>query len=132
MPVGLPLALIGLGLIVYFLFASATYALPLLVGLSVGSCAAAMGASTPTSLAIGILAWLAAIATGRFAALTVSSRFARISIQMLFAIPAAVAGFSVAAGFAALGGFAAAGSILAPVAALACAAVAARRVSQAA
>jgi len=130
MPVALPLAMLGLSLIVYYLFASATYALPLLVGLAVGSGAAALGASAPTAFAIGILGWLLAIATGRFAALTMTGPFARVAIPALFAVPAAIAGYSIASGLAAIAGLVALGTIVAPLAAVACAVIAAQRVSQ--
>lgn len=130
MPLALPLAMLGLSLIVYYLFASATYALPLILGLAVGFAAAALGAAAPTALAFGILGWLFAIATGRFVALTATGPFARIAITTLFAIPAGVAGYSVANGLAAIAGQAAFGMIVAPFAAIGCAAVAAQRVSR--
>lgn len=130
MPVVLPLTLIGLSLIVYYLFASATYALPLIIGLAVGFGATALGMSAPTAVAIGILGWLFAIATGEFAGRTLTGPIARIAIPALFAIPAAIAGYSVASGLTAIAGLGALGTIVAPLAAIGCAAIAAQRVSQ--
>ena len=81
-----PLTLIGVGFLIYALFAGATLALP--------------------SIVIGIAAFMGVIAVGRFAALSLSNRPARGMLIAVFAIPAAIAGFSVASTFASLAGFA--------------------------
>lgn len=95
MVIALPLALFGLGFMVYLMFAAAAYALPLLAGLSAGFAASHAGASGITALAIGIAAFLAVIALG--SALNVAlPRPARIGLILLFALPAAAATGSVA------------------------------------
>jgi len=130
MPIALPPTMFGFGLIVYYLFFSATHALPLLAGLAAGFGASALGASPAMSFAMGAITALFTIAAGRFAGLTVRSRTARIALHMAHALPAAAAGYALVAGLATLSGFGGAGVIVAPVAALACALVAAQRLSQ--
>lgn len=93
--VTLPLTLIGVGFLVYFLFAAASYALPLLAGLSVGFAADQAGVSGADAVLLGTAAFLLVIAVGRIATLLLPSRSARMAVVLLFAIPAAVAGFQV-------------------------------------
>lgn len=94
--IALPLTLIGVGFLVYFLFAAASYALPLLAGLSVGFTADHAGASGGSALLLGAAAFMLVIAVGRMATLVLPSRYARTAVVLLFAIPAAIAGFQVA------------------------------------
>ncbi|MGH6613378.1 hypothetical protein [Sphingomonas sp.] len=101
-----PLTLIGVGFLIYALFASATLALPIGAGLAAGFGSAALGIAPLPSIVIGIAAFMGVIALGRFAAVSLSSRPARGMLIAVFAIPAAIAGFSVASAFASLAGFA--------------------------
>ncbi len=101
-----PLTLIGVGFLIYALFASATLALPVGAGLAAGFGSAALGIAPLPSIIIGITTFMGIIALGRFAALSLSNRPARGMLIGLFAIPAAIAGFSVANAFASLAGFA--------------------------
>ncbi len=101
-----PLTLIGVGFLIYALFASATLALPIGAGLAGGFGSAALGIAPLSSIIIGIATFMGIIALGRFAALSLSNRPARGMLIGLFAIPAAIAGFSVANAFASLAGFA--------------------------
>lgn len=106
MPILFPLTLIGVGFLIYALFASATLALPIGAGLAAGFGSAALGIAPLPSVIIGIAAFMGVIALGRFAVLSLSSRPARGVLIAVFAIPAAIAGFSVASAFASLAGFA--------------------------
>jgi len=106
MPILFPLMLIGVGFLIYALFASATLALPISAGLATGFGSAALGIAPLPSIVIGIVAFMGVIALGRFAALTLPSRSTRGVLIAVFAIPAAIAGFSVASAFASLAGFA--------------------------
>ncbi len=108
MPILFPLTLIGVGFLVYAVFAGATLALPIGVGVAAGFGSAAIGIAPLPSIFIGIAAFMGTITVGRFAALTLPSRFARGLLILAFAIPAAVTGFSSAStlsltGFAGLG-----------------------------
>lgn len=130
MALTLPLTILGLGLLVTYLFAGATHALPLLAGVMAGFGVSALGASAPVSFAVGAVTAFVVIAAGRFAALSVRGRTARSAIQAMFALPAAIAGYSLASSLASLGGLGGASMILATLAAIGCAAIAARRVAE--
>jgi len=106
MPILFPLTLIGVGFLIYALFASATLALPIGAGLAAGFGSTALGIAPLPSVIIGIAAFMSVIAIGRFAALSLSNRPARGMLIAGFAIPAAIAGFSVASAVASLAGFA--------------------------
>ncbi len=122
----LPLALIGVGFMIYLLFAAATYVLPIYAGLSAGFAALHAGASYTSAILLGILASLLVVMLGQMAA-QLPSRHARISVALLFAVPAAVAGFQVASALLHLGGVGGWGVALSLAAALATGTVAAKR-----
>jgi len=105
MPILFPLTLIGVGFLIYALFAGATLALPIGVGLMAGFGSATLGITPMSSIVIGIAMFMGVIALSRFAALSLSSRPARAVLIGLFAVPASIAGFSVASAFASLAGF---------------------------
>ena len=106
MPILFPLTLIGVGFLIYALFASATLALPIGAGLMAGFGSAALGITPMPSIVIGSAMFMGVIALGRFAVLSLSTRSARAMMIGIFAVPAAIAGFSVANAFASLAGFA--------------------------
>src|SRR3546814_1986197 len=95
MAILLPLSLIGLGACIYYLFVGATLALPILIGSAVGMASHAAGNAVPASFIAGIVAFMLAVALGRFAALTLRSTLGRGMLMLLFACPAAFAGFFV-------------------------------------
>ena len=123
MAIILPLTLLGLALLIYYLFGAATHALPIAVGLTAGFAAAALGLSTPVAVLIGVASTFVAIAGGRFAGLTARGPLGRGLLIALFAIPAAVAGGALAD----LAGFVGLALVAAPLAGLACGIVAANR-----
>lgn len=122
----LPLALIGVGFMIYLLFAAATYVLPIYAGLSAGFVALHAGASYMSALLLGILASLLVVMLGQMAA-QLPSRHAQMAVALLFAVPAAVAGFQVASALLHLGGVGSWGVALSLAAALATGTVAAKR-----
>jgi len=97
MALTLPLALIGIGVFLWLLFAAAAQALPLFAGLWAGFAASHAGASGGTALLIGVAAFMAVIALGRALTALLPMRGARIGIILLFALPAAAATGSVVA-----------------------------------
>src|SRR5690606_18365769 len=101
----LPLALLGIGFLLYLILAGATYALPLFVGLAAGLAGFGAGLSIAVALLVGVIAFALAIAAGRFMALTLHGH-GRLGVALAFAIPAALAGYSVGRMIAALTGFA--------------------------
>ncbi len=122
----LPLALIGVGFMIYLLFAAATYVLPIYAGLSAGFAALHAGASYTSAILLGILASLLVVMLGQMAA-QLPSRHARIAVALLFAVPAAFAGFQVASALLHLGGVGGWGVGLLLATALATGTVAAKR-----
>ena len=123
----LPLALIGVGLFIYLLFAAASYALPLLAGLSAGFAADHAGVSGIGALLLGTAAFMLVIAGGRMATLLLPSRYARMTVALLFGIPAAIAGFQVASALLHLSGVETWGVIAALATALVTGSTAAKR-----
>lgn len=122
----LPLALIGVGFMMYLLFAAATYVLPIYAGLSVGVAALHAGATYMGAMLLGFLVFLLVIVLGQIATLLPSPR-ARTAIALLFAVPAAIAGFQVASALLHLGGVGRWGVTFSLAAALATGTVAAKR-----
>lgn len=127
MAILLPLTLIGIGALLYFLFAGATYALPLAAGIAAGFGSASAGLSIPASLLIGVATFMIVIAIGRFAALTLAHPYARGTLIILFALPAAIAGFILTGALASLAGLASIATLLAAAGALVSGGVAAHR-----
>jgi hypothetical protein len=123
----LPLALIGVGLMVYLLFAAATRVLPLFAGLLGLFGALSVGASLTSALLLGMLAFLLVITLGQMATQLLPSRFGRVAIALLFAVPAGIAGFHVASALLHISDAGSWSLVLALLAALATGAVAAKR-----
>ncbi len=123
----LPLALIGVGFTIYLLFAAATHVLPLFAGLFALFAALSAGASVTSALLLGILAFLLVITLGQMATQLLPSRYGRVAIALLFAVPAGIAGFQVASALLHISGAGSWSLVLALVAALATGTVAASR-----
>jgi hypothetical protein len=125
MPIMLPLTLLGVGYLIYQIFAGATLALPLAIGTAAGFGTSRLGCPPLLAFVIGLLVFLAVIGTSRFAALTLANPYAKAALAAPFAIPAALAGYSVAH---ALGWFTGGTRIIAGlIGAALCAAIAAHR-----
>lgn len=114
----LPLTLIGLGLLIYYLFATASHALPLLIGMTAGFGASSADLSPGTSTLVGAAAFLIAVAAGRFAMLRMASPGGRSLLTAMFAIPAGVAGYAIGGALAVLVGLAGFAIVPASVAAV--------------
>lgn len=124
----LPLALLGMGFMLYLILAGATYALPLFVGLTAGLACFQAGLPIAAALLVGIIAFALAIAVGRFMALTLP-KHGRLGVALAFAAPAAFAGYSVGRLVAALTGLAVFTVVITVAIAAICAAVAAQRIA---
>lgn len=123
----LPLTILGIGLLIYYLFGAATHALPIVAGLAAGFAAAALDLSAPLDVLIGAATAFVAIAAGRFVGLTARGPVARGMLVTIFAIPAMIAGGALGGALANLAGIAGLAIIVAPIAGLACGLVAANR-----
>ena len=118
MPILLPLTLLGVGYLAYLLFAGATLAPPIALAAAIGVGASRLGCPPLLACILAMLAFVTVVAASRIAALTLVKPQARIALASLFAVPAALAGYSVGAGLGVFAGI---------VAAITCAAIAAHR-----
>jgi len=125
--IALPLTLIGVGFMIYLLFAAATYVLPLYAGLSAGFASLHTGASYPGALLLGITAALLVVFFSHTAIQHAPSRHLRTAIAMPFAVPTAFAGFQVASALLHLGGVGSWSIVFALAAAIATGVTAAKR-----
>ncbi len=97
---GIVLSIVGLGFFCWLLFTLAIYALPTFAGLAGGLAAFHSGAGVVGAIAIGLLVGGAIWALGQFV-------FARTPLRaivgLVYAIPAAIAGYQVSFALASLG-----------------------------
>ncbi|MBL6612446.1 MAG: hypothetical protein ISP45_00360 [Reyranella sp.] len=100
--IGLVLSIFGLGTICWLLFSLAVYALPFFVGMTIAFAAFHGGSGVVIAFAAGALAAGITLAVGRIAFTAVRPPFIRAIIGLLYAVPAALAGYHLSYG---LGGF---------------------------
>ncbi len=98
------LSVLGLGLMVYVLFATAVYALPFFVGLTVGMHLYETEAGVITAIVVAFFAGAATLVVGQIAFASIKSIPVKLVIGMLFAAPAGVAGFHAIKGLSEIGG----------------------------
>jgi hypothetical protein len=125
MPIMLPLTLIGFGYLIYQLFAGATWALPIALGVAAAFGASQLGCSPFMAFILGLAAFMAVITASQLAALKLTNPYARIGLVILFAVPAALTGFSFAHALGVMVGTS--GIVSGLIAAAACAAISAHR-----
>lgn len=125
MPIMLSLTLIGFGYLIYQLFAGATLALPIALGVAAGFGANQIGCSPFVAFILGVATFMAVIAASQLATVKLTNPYARIALVIAFAVPAALTGFSFAHALGVLLGTS--GIVIGLIAAVACAAIAAHR-----
>lgn len=104
MPVlGLILSIFAIGFLCWLLFTLAVYALPLFVAATAGLAAYNHDSSLFGALLVALLGGVATLAIGRAAFALVPSIMLRALIALLFAAPAAVAGYEAAFGLVHIG-----------------------------
>ena len=101
--VGIVLSFVGLGFLCWLLFSLAVQALPFYVGVTAGFAAYHSGAGEIGAILVGFIAGAATFASGQIAIAMVRSPLLRTAIALLFAVPAAVAGYHAALGLAQIG-----------------------------
>jgi hypothetical protein len=101
--IGVLLNIVGLGIFCWALFALAIHALPFFVGMSVGIYSFQAGAGPFGAIIVGFVAAGFTFVVGRYAFSVARSPIVRLFIGLLFAVPAARAGYSVALALAHLG-----------------------------
>ena len=99
--IAIVLNLVGLGVFCWLLFTLAVYALPFFVAVTAGLFAYHNGAGSLGAIALALLAGGATFAAAQIAFTLVRAPFLRFVLAVLFAGPAAVAGFYATHGLAA-------------------------------
>jgi hypothetical protein len=101
--VGLILGVFGVGLFCWLLLTLAIYALPFFAGLTAGLAAFHGGAGVLGALAVGAAAGIATLIVGQLAFAATRSIIIRVAVALLFAVPAAIAGYHATLGLAEIG-----------------------------
>lgn len=100
---GIGLSFFGIGFLCWMLFSVAIYALPCAAGFWAFLATYHSGAGPIGAIAIGVIAGAATFAAGQFALANSHNPLTRALIALVFTVPAAIAGYSVAAGLAGIG-----------------------------
>lgn len=103
MAIGIILGVFGLGFLCWLLFTLAVYALPFLVGLTVGLAAFHGGSGFIGALAVGLLVGVTILVLGQIVFATVRTPLIRLLIGLIYAVPATVAGYQLCFAFAGIG-----------------------------
>ena len=101
--IGIILSFISLGFLCWLLFALAVQALPVFVGLAAGLAAYHSGSGEFGAFLVGLIAGALTLAAGQIAVAAFRSPAIRTAITIVFAVPAAMAGYHAALGLAQLG-----------------------------
>ena len=101
--IGILLNIVGLGIFCWALFALATHALPFFVGMTVGIYSFQVGAGPFGAIVVGFVAGSTTLVAGQFAFSVARSPIVRLVVGLLFALPAARAGYDVTLAFAHIG-----------------------------
>jgi hypothetical protein len=83
----------GIGFFCWLLFTLAVYALPFFVAMTAGFAALHSGAGFIGAIVVGIVVGIVTLAAGQLSFAIVRSPVIRAAIALLFAVPAAVAGY---------------------------------------
>jgi hypothetical protein len=102
MTLGVIVSLFGLGTALVLLFTLAIYAVPFFVALTVGMWAFETGAGVIGAVLVGLVAGVVALFAAQLLFASVRSLALRAVIALLFAAPAAVAGYHAVLGISAL------------------------------
>ena len=101
--IGLILSVFGIGFLCWLLFTLAVYALPFYAGLTAAFAVYHGGAGAVGAIVIGFLAGAATLVIGQMAFASMPSPLVRGIIALVFAAPAAIAGFSMTFGLSRIG-----------------------------
>jgi len=101
--IGLILSVFGVSFLCWLLFTLAVYALPFFVGMTTGLAAYHSGAGVIGALVVGFAAGAVTLVAGQAAFAVVKSPVLRVAIAILFAAPAAIAGYHATLAFAHIG-----------------------------
>jgi len=96
--IGIVLSFIGLGYLCWLIFALAVNALPLFAGVTAGLAAYQSNSGPIAAIAVAAIVSVIVLLAGQIAFRTLRSTPVRAAIPLLFAVPAAVAGYHAAHG----------------------------------
>jgi hypothetical protein len=98
--VGIVLSFVGFAYLCWLIFALAVHALPFFAGVSAGLAAYHSGSGPVAAIVVGVIAGSIVLVLGQVAFTTLRSSLVRAVPVVLFAVPAAVAGYHAAHGLA--------------------------------
>ena len=98
--IGIVLSFVGLGYLCWLIFALAVDALPLFAGVTAGLAAYQSNSGPIAAIAVAAIVSVIILLAGQMAFRTLRSTPVRAVIALLFAVPAAVAGYHAAHGLA--------------------------------
>jgi hypothetical protein len=101
--IGIVLGFVGLGFLCWLLFALAIYALPFFAGVTAGLAAYNSGSGVIGAILVAVFAGALILVVGQIAFAIVRSPLIRAAIALLFAVPAAIAGYHATLGLAQMG-----------------------------
>lgn len=101
--IGIVLGFVALGYFCWLLFALAVNALPFFAGVTAGLAAYHSGSGPVSAIVVGFIAGVVTLVVGQIAFAAVRSPVMRATIALLFAAPAAVAGYHATLGLAQIG-----------------------------
>ena len=100
--IGIILSFVGLAYLCWLLFALAVHAFPFFAGVTIGLAAYHSGSGPVAAIIVGAIAGGSVLALGQVAFTRLRSPLARAALTLLFAVPAALAGYHAARGLAQL------------------------------
>ena len=101
--IGIILSFVTLGFLCWLLFMLAVHALPFFAGVTAGIAAYHSGSAEIGAFLVGLIAGAFTLAAGQIAVAAFRSPVIRTAIALVFAVPAAMAGYHAALGLAQLG-----------------------------
>jgi hypothetical protein len=101
--IGILLNIAGLGVLCWAIFKLAVYALPFFVGMTAGLYTLQTGAGPLGAIVVGVVSSVFALVFGQCAFAATRSAIVRFAIGLLFAVPAAIAGYHLTLGITQLG-----------------------------
>jgi hypothetical protein len=103
MTIALILALAAVIFACWLLYTLATLALPVFAAMTLGMWAHAQGSGVMAAIAVGLLAGILTLVVGQFLFAVIRSPLWRLALGLLFAVPAAIAGYHAVHGIAGMG-----------------------------
>src|SRR5262249_61193158 len=98
--IGLAFSIFGLGAVCWLMFSLAVYALPFCIGMTIAPAAFHGGAGIVVAFAAGAPSAGIALGLGRIAFVSPPVPWVRVLVRLLYALPAALAGFPLSLGVA--------------------------------